>query len=274
MTAAFDYHFVIRPRPALASVASAHAWFAVPVTCSVSSVTQALTPLDEAELKLRFLARIHEDTVQPPANEWEALRRDDARALLDAVTLDLASFDRFWTIEPVGMPIELSVRHLSSESLRAVLPREDVAIEGATAMQSLRKHWAKHLVVRPTEEACALAALRSAVAGLFAAFPDALVPPRVSVHGLAGVPPRAQLDAALAADGWEQAPDATLWMALSEIRLLEGEAVQVRSRFRVLAFAPRRRTLVHGDVVTDLRDVDGVWSVAEVTLETTTRRPI
>lgn len=276
MTAAFDFQFVIRPLPALASLASSHAWFAVPMTCSFSAVTRSLAPLDEAELKLRFLARIHEDTVEPPRSEWEALRRDDARALLDVVPLDLATFDRLWTLELVGLPIELSVRHLSSESLRAVLPRDDVRVEGPTAMQSLRKHWAHHLVVRPTEEACALAALRHAVARLFAALPDELKPPQVSAHGLAGVPPRAQLDAALAEDGWVQAPDATLWIALSEIHhpTADEQAARVRCRFRALALHPRRRTLIEGAVACELRHSDGRWSVVETTMESTAKRVI
>lgn len=278
VTAALDHHYVFRPRPALAQVAAPHAWFAVPASFSFSSVSVTLTPLDEAELKLRFLARIHDDAVEAPTNEWQAARRDDARAFVSAVPLDLATFDRFWTIEPVGLPTELAIRHLSTESLRAVLPVQDVRLEGATAMQSLRKRWARHVEQRPMEEACALVALRFAVSRLFAAFPDDLVPPRVSVHGLAGVPPQGQLDAALAEDGWVQSPDATLWMGCSDIQGLFGvegaPSVRVSSPFRVMPLAKRRRALAWGSVTSELRREGEAWRVTEATLETTARRPL
>ncbi len=69
-------------------------------------------------------------------------------------------------------------------------------------------------------------------------------------------------------------PNAALWIALRDVRVLDDVRTEVVSAFRVLTFTPRRRTLVHGEVITELRSIDGAWTVAEMTLEATTRRSI
>ncbi|UJR84996.1 hypothetical protein [Sandaracinus amylolyticus] len=279
MAAFLPYAYLVRPREALFERISRDAWFARPHVWTITSPGdhdfEGQQRIWEAQLKLGFLARIHEDATVVRPTEWEMDRicRDNAQALLDWLPLTIETFDRLFALEPVGVgQARYDPDRIAEKSLRAVVPGDSMITTGRGPI-AVNGVWERVIAHRASMRACALAGLRFLVPRLFEAFSELVTPPECVVHA-GEVVGQDELADALARDGWVLTPRARLHIVVRDLRDMGDMELTCECSVREWRDGPRARgrVLTRAAVLLGLERTETDWTVRDATMSVSRAR--